>query len=252
MKFLLRALHAESLKLRGTLALRMCLVTPAVVALLCVVQVGLAEMKGQQTTPGEAWRFYAGASFALWTFLMVPLLVTLEAALLAGLEHGDRQWKHLLALPIPRHTHYLAKCLALAALLLVSGIAFVALIALGGWLLMLVRPQTGLAGAPPWSFLFGRSLGIVVASLFMAAVQLWVSIRWRSFTVAVATGMSATVVGFLVGQSARFGHWFPWSMPIQIFARGGVHATFVLVASLLGASLVVAASLLDFARREFE
>ncbi len=252
MKLLLRALHAESLKLRGTLALRMCLVTPAVVALLCVVQVGFAEMKGQQASPEEAWRFYAGASFALWTFLMVPLLVTLEAALLAGLEHGDRQWKHLLALPIPRGLHYLAKSLALFGLLLAAGLAFVGLIALGGWVLMLVRPQAGLSGAPPWSFLFGRSLGIVAASLFMAALQLWVSVRWRSFTVAVATGMSATVVGFLVGQSARWGHWYPWSMPIQIFARGGENASFVLLASLLGALLVIAVSVADFNRREFE
>ena len=56
----------------------------------------------------------------------------------------------------------------------------------------------------------------------------------------------------LVGQSARWGHWYPWSMPIQIFARGGENASFVLLASLLGALLVIAVSVADFNRREFE
>ena len=49
--------------------------------------------------PAAAWLMFARASSVLWVFLMLPLFVTLESALLAGLEHGERQWKHLLALP---------------------------------------------------------------------------------------------------------------------------------------------------------
>lgn len=245
------ALSAERLKLRRTLALRMSLVTPAVVVALCVVQLGVSEVKIGEGDPVTAWKAFAGASFALWAFLMMPLFVTLEAALLAGIEHNDRQWKHLLALPVPRSAHYLAKWTALAALLFGTALIFVGLIAIGGWALMYIRPETSLGGWPPWGWLLKRCVGMVIAALFMAAIQLWVSIRWSSFTIAVAVGMSATVAGFLAGQS-RFGHWYPWSMPVELFVRNGQHATFAMAASALGAAAVLAFSLWEFSRREFE
>ena len=243
------ALSAETLKLRRTLALRMSVVTPAVVVALCVLQLGLAET--DVGTGEAAWRAFAGASFALWAFLMMPLFVTLEAALLAGLEHSDRQWKHLLALPVPRSAHYLAKWAALVALLLGASLVFVLLIAAGGWALMQLRPETGLAGWPPWWWLLKRCTWIVAAGLLMAAIQLWVAIRWSSFTIAVAVGMSATVAGFMIGQS-RFGHWYPWSLSVQLFAGEGRHASFALAYSAIGAVVVLALSVWEFSRREIE
>lgn len=245
------ALSAETLKLRRTLALRMCLVTPAVVVALIVLQLALTEAKVDKGDPTETWRAFAGAAFALWAFLMMPLFVTLEAALLAGIEHSDRQWKHLLALPVPRSAHYLAKWAALAGLLVGTALVFVGLIAVGGWVLMNVRADSGLAGWPPWWLLLERCAGMVTAALLMAAIQLWISIRWSSFTIAVAAGMSATVIGFIVGQS-RFGHWYPWSMPAQLFLWEGRNAAFALTLSALGAAAVLALSLWEFSRRELE
>lgn len=245
------ALSAEWLKLRGTLALRLCGIAPAVVVTLCVLQFGITDLKGRDLAPDAAWRAFGTACLGLWAFLMVPLLVTLEAALLAGLEHGDRQWKHLLALPIPRFVHYLAKAIVLVALLLLTSLAIVPLTALGGWALMHLHPEGGLAGWPPWWFLLRTSLGVMAGALLAAAIQLWVAVRWPSFTVAVATGMSATVAGFMIGQSKEYGHWYPWSMPVQFLARDGVHASFVIAASLSGALLVLAFGLWRFSRREF-
>jgi hypothetical protein len=244
-----RALAAEALKLRRTLALRMTIVTPLVVVALCVIQLGLTRT---DVGRGEAaWKAFAGASFALWAFLVLPLFVTLEAALLAGVEHGDRQWKHLLALPLPRSAHYLAKSAALLVLLGAASLAFVGLIALGGWALMYIRPEAGLAGWPPWLWLLRICAGMVGASLLMAAIQLWVAIRWSSFTVAVGVGMAATVGGFMAGQS-RFGHYYPWSLPVQLFAGKGEHAAFALAASAVGAAVVLLLSLWEFSRREIE
>ncbi|HET9228911.1 MAG TPA: ABC transporter permease [Thermoanaerobaculia bacterium] len=249
--FFLRALSAETLKLRRTLALRMCLVTPAVVVALVVLQLALTDAKIDKGDPATTWKAFAGGAFALWAFLMMPLFVTLEASLLAGLEHSDRQWKHLLALPVPRSAHYLAKWAALTGLLLGTALVFVGLIAAGGRVLILVRADSGLAGWPDWWLLLRLCTGMVVAALFMAAIQLWVAIRWSSFTIAVAAGMSATVIGFIVGQS-RFGHFYPWSMPAQLFLWQGKNTAFTLAVSALGAATVLAFSLWEFSRRELD
>ena len=251
MNTLLRALHAESLKMRGTLALWMCLIAPALVVVLYVLQLSFSRIPAHAVAdPAVAWQQFSQSVFALWLFLMLPLFVTLQSALLAGLEHGERQWKHLLALPVPRSVHYLAKLLMLAAMLAAAFALLLLLLPLGGLTLMWLKPQFGLAGSPDWSWLLAAAARAYAASLLIVALQTWIAIRWRSFTVAVSVGMGATVAGFLIGQSERFGHWYPWTMPLQVLAGKGTYASFVVVAGLVGGSLVAALGLADFLRRE--
>ncbi|MCI4566877.1 ABC transporter permease [Lysobacter sp. CFH 32150] len=251
MNVLLRALSAESLKLRGTLALWMCLVTPLTVVVLYVLQLTFTDYgKRPPLPPAEAWMMFAQSVLALWTLLMLPLFVTLESALVAGLEHGNQQWKHLMALPVPRSVHYLAKLVAVIAMVALAMGLLCLLIPLGGWVLGHLQPRFGIGGAPPWSFLLPRIAMIFATALLMIALQTWVAIRWHSFTIAVATGMTATVMGFLIGQSARFGPYYPWTMPVQVLAREGQHVDFVLVAGTCGCLVVTAFALWDFLRRE--
>lgn len=251
MNVLLRALSAESLKLRGTLALWMCLITPLTVVVLYVLQLTLSDYgKRAPLPPADAWRMFAQSVLVLWTLLMLPLFVTLESALLAGLEHANQQWKHLLALPVPRSVHYLAKLIALIAMLALAMGLLLVLIPLGGWVLGQLQPRFGIAGPPPWSFLLPRIAASFAAALLMVALQTWVAIRWRSFTIAVATGMTATVMGFLIGQSERYGHFYPWSMPLHVLAGKGEHMDFVVLAGLCGCLVATAFALWDFLRRE--
>ncbi|MGH8028611.1 MAG: ABC transporter permease, partial [Arenimonas sp.] len=170
--------------------------------------------------------------------------------LLAGLEHGEHQWKHLLALPVPRHVHYVAKWLVLVAMLAAAFAVLCVLVPLGGAVLMAVKPSLGIGGPPPWAWLLRTSAACFAASMLIVALHTWIALRWRSFTVAVAIGMSATVCGFLIGQSERFGHWYPWSMPVQVMAGTGQFLAFVAWAGVLGGLLVTALGLVDFLRRE--
>lgn len=253
MNALRRALSAEALKLRGTLALWMCVIAPASVVAMVVLQLTFTEIKNPPAYPADqAWMRFAHGVLALWTFLMLPLFVTLQAALLAGLEHANQQWKHLLALPLPRGAHYLAKLLALAAMVLLAVTLLLLLIVLGGGLLGLLQPEFGIAGAPPWAFLLTRIPAIFAAALLIIAMHNWIAIRWRSFTVAVSIGMTATVAGFLIGQSKNFGHLYPWSLPLHVLAGDGGRLQYAVLAGLLGGALVAALGLADFLRREMD
>ena len=254
MSSLVRALSAEALKLKGTLALWMCLIAPAVVVVLYVLQISFSHLPAARATPDPAlaWEMLAKSVLGLWAFLMLPLFVTLEAALLAGLEHADRQWKHLLALPLPRAAHWLSKLLALAGLVGLAFLVLVLLVPLGGLALTLLKPAFGIAGPPPWGDLLLSAGQAYLACLLVVALQCWISVRWQSFTVAVSVGMSATVMGFLIGQSERFGHWYPWSMAVQVLAGKGQWTGFVMVAGTLGFLLVGLLALFDFQRREFD
>jgi lantibiotic transport system permease protein len=248
----LRVIAAETLKLKGTLALRMCAVAPLVVVVglltlqLLFMRIGNIDAK----TPAEAWSGYVNGVFGLWNFLMLPLFVTLQAALLTGLEHGDKHWKHLLALPVPRSAHYLAKAAALVAMLVLALLVLCLVIPVGGWALMELRPVLGIAGTPPMLEIAQRALPVLPAALGMIALQLWISVRWSSFTVAVAVGMVATVMGYLIGQSDRFGPWYPWSMPLWTMAKDGAFVPQVLAASTALCLITLAFGLWDFRRRD--
>lgn len=244
-----RALRAERLKLKHTLALWMVLVLPLTVAALMVLGGSLhAQQPSPSITPAAAWQKLETGMFLLWCLLMVPLFVTLETALLAGLEHGNQQWKHLLALPVPPGVHYLAK-LSMAVLMVLAAYLLLCILILpAGWILMVTAPDRGLAGLPPLGNLWQLPAASFGASLLIVALQTWVALRWHSFTLAVSVGIVGTVVGFIVGQS-RFGNYFPWTLPGEMFRQGGnVHLTLAL--GLGGGVLVAALGLVDFLRRE--
>lgn len=249
MNALWRALVAERLKLRGTLALWMCAIAPAVVVALYVLQISVRDWNAPKSGADEAWEMFARSVLGLWAFLMVPLYVTLQAALLAGLEHGNQQWKHLLALPVPRSVHYLSKWVVLNAMVFGSTALLVALIPPAGALVAKLQPAFGLAGPPPLAMIVRAGVLVALCTMLLAAIQLWVAVRWRSFTVAVSTGMVATVGGFLIGQSKDYGYLYPWSMPTQAIASDPAHLHDAVLLSTAGAVLVTAAGVVNLLRR---
>ena len=98
--------------------------------------------------------------------------------------------------------------------------------------------------------LLRTSAAAYAASLLIVSLHTWIALRWRSFTIAIAVGMSATVCGFLIGQSERFGHWYPWSMPLQVMAGKGQHLELVVLVGVAGGLVVALLGLLDFGRRD--
>ena len=141
---LLRALHAELLKLKRTLAFRVIFVLPFLVATL---QFFIA-WRTKKFAPGfNIWETLPQSSMQVWAVFMLPLLITLETALLNGIEHSDRQWKHLLALPVPRHTVYVAKFVVANAPIAISTLFLCVLTVLVGVSAIQIRPELG-SGAP--------------------------------------------------------------------------------------------------------
>lgn len=246
-----RALLAEWVKLQHTLAAVMVVLAPLLVLLLSVLQISFAKLHGPPVLSGpEAWKRLVGGLFTLWVFLMLPLFVTLQAALLANMEHAPQTWKHLLALPLPRWSHYAAKLCALAAMVVLATMLLAVATPLAGWVLMHTQPAFGIAGPAPWRWLVLHGSACVAAAAFMAALQIWVAMRWQSFTTSVFVGVAGTVAGFLIGQSARLGPWFPWSMPVQVVARHPSHLAQVVIVGLAGGIAVAAFGLWHFERSE--
>ena len=170
--------------------------------------------------------------------------------------------RRLLAVPVSRIDEVLAitamreavdrkvRDYSLVAMALLAMTLLLLLIVLGSGLLGLLQPKFGIGGPPPWAFLLSRISAIFAATLLIIALHNWIAIRWRSFTVAVSIGMTATVAGLLIGQSKSFGHLYPWSLPLQVLAGDGGRLEYAVLVGLLGGMVVAALGLWDFLRWE--
>lgn len=197
MNALLRAIHAERLKLRNTLALWLCVLAPLMVSLLGTAMLWSNPALISQASVETRWTILIKTIMGMWAVMMLPLFVTLESALLAGLEHGNQQWKHLLALPLPRGAHYAAKLVALLGLVIFATV-LLSLMILAGGLLLTLTENSPLTGLPAWEILPGRAAAIVLTAMPMIAAQLFIAIRWRSFSVAMTSGIIATMIAMFI------------------------------------------------------
>lgn len=250
MKAWWRALGVEWLKLKHTSIPWLVLLMPLCVAGLVVLSWSMhpTAMK-VPPAPAAAWSRLENRMLTTWCLLILPMFVALVSTLLLGLEHGNAQWKHLLALPLPRSAHYLGKWSIMMALLAATYAWLLVLVLLAGRVLMLTAPTRGIAGWPVWHSLWEPLAISLGASMLIVALQTWIAVRRRGFGLPIAVGALATLMGVLVFGS-KWAHYFPWTLPAQPFIDHGHFAGLALAIGLAGACVAGLLGLADFLRRE--
>lgn len=234
MNYLLRALSAELLKTKRTLAFWMTLVTPLVVCILQLLV--LLRVQGSYT-----WEASASNIFVIWAVLALPLFITLETALLAQVEHSEKLWKHLFALAVPRWAFYTAKWLVGALLLLLGQFFLLVGTLLTGYCIGWLKPQLGFGPVPPLLWMMEILGKIYWIALLMLSIHTWVSLHFRSFTVAVGVGMAAAVSNIILINSDEARHLFPWILPVNALGMAD-DAGYLPIAIIIGftGALIVA------------
>jgi hypothetical protein len=206
-----------------------------------------------QSTRNE-WPLIEHAALNTWALMMMPLCITLETALVAGLDHSDNQWKSLFARPVPRWTIYVAKLGVVVAMIAASTAILLCGIVLDGAMLPWLRSDLHFGVPVPWGA-FLRDCGLVAGLEFLPlTIQHLVSLRSRSFSIAVGFGILATICGGLAfAMTQQFGGWpqyFPWAIPMLPLGRQA-HDLGAVLWICAGAGLSVSAvGCWDFSRRE--
>ncbi len=206
------ALGAELLKIRRTLMLMLALLSPL---LLGVQEVAVSwERVRSGVAPYDgSWVNQAQTMMLLWNLMLLPLLIPLQTALLAGVEHSSRGWKRLFATPVPRWTVYMAKLIVSMGLFGLSMVLLDVTIVLAGMLLNAMAPALGLTfDTIPWRVLLEATARAYLASWLFIALHTWIACRWPSFVLAMGVGIAATAAGMVV-WSSDYGLYYPWTIP---------------------------------------
>jgi hypothetical protein len=241
--------------MKRTIALKMVVLAPAAVVLLVFLMAANAPFSTiKRGGTGKEWAGLTQLAFLFWAGLMMPLYIALEAALVAGLDHSENQWKSLLARPVPRWTWYVAKLIVVIAMLASSMVVLQSAILIAGAILPRLQPELTFGFPVPWASIFQQGAQVAALAFLSVTIQHWVSLRWRSFSVAIGVGIVAMVVGYVAAMTTfRTPDWpqyFPWALPMLVLSRHPQDVEAALWVSAAIGLVVATAGCLDFCRRE--
>ncbi len=235
-------LITELLKLKGSLAILMLLASP----FLLFVLAALGVLAGD-TIP--TWGDLLGSFVSpLWALMLLPMTLTVLAALLAQIEHGSGAFTHVFALPIHRWAVFSTKIAIVVGSILVMSILGFGLALAGGLVGGLLRGVEPLGKSPlePFSAVMTN---IGLAAAFIAVLQAWLALRFRSFALSIGIGVAGTLVALAMAMTRpSFTAFWPWAFPLGVVtsARPDYFA-------LLGLACAVAAfplAVYDLSRRD--
>lgn len=235
------SLEVEFRKLKGSLIWVLSLVAPSLVTVLATL-IALRE-------PSMEWRFMFTGSSGLWSFFVLPMTITALSALLANIEHGPRAWDHMLALPIQRWRLFAAKAVILTGVVGLMTALLAIELRIVGAAFNTFAPSIAPRGPFPWDLAARILLGMWGASLFMAMIQLWVALRFRSFVAPLTIGLGGTFVA-VSAFDAKEAMWVPWAMPVSIVGHDGLNAIPALQLGLTGGAVTLIAMIAHMSRRE--
>ena len=225
----------------------MIVLAPALVILLGLLVQSIAVIRGRANLPATLWESHTRVCLTLWAVFLLPLLITVETALLSSIEHEERKWKHLFALPVPRYAIYCAKFGIAQGLVFISTILISILIVLSGALFILWHPSLSAAGAPPFVSIVTRALECWLAAGLILSANLWIAIRWPNFTVPLGVGIAGTFFA-LFGLNAQVAKYYPWLLPLNVLS-GGSRLGIALTFGIGGGLLLAVLGCIDFIRR---
>jgi hypothetical protein len=149
-----------------------------------------------------------------YALLFLPLITGVLASTICRYEHQAGGWKQLLAMPVARGKIFFAKYVLL--MLLVFVIQLLYLVSIYG-----VGMIKGYTDPFPIEIIWRSIIGGWVATFPLVALQLWMSILFKSFAAPLTVNVIFTLPAILAINSERFGPFYPWAQPFSMMYVGG-------------------------------
>lgn len=206
---MLKIIHSEWYKLRKSSFVWALFVGPM---LAFVVGLGISFM-GEDAGKYEWYVPLLGMNL-IYALLFLPLITAVFAGLICRYEHQAGGWKQLLAMPVTRGQVFVAKYSIIMMLILVMQLIY--LVAVFG-----VGMIKGFTEPFPLEIVWKCVIGGWIATFPLVALQLWLSLMWKSFAAPFAVNVVFTLPTILVVNSDKVSPYYPWAQPFSMMYIGG-------------------------------
>jgi len=201
-------LLAEWYKLRKSKILFIVLTGPFIGLLIGLLPSDLGDMGLNE------WYVILLLMNLTYALLFLPLITGVMASIMCRYEHQAGGWKQLLSLPVTRGKVFAAKYIILMLLVLVMQLLYLGSVYGVGMI-------KGFTDPFPIDIVWKSVFGGWIATFPLVALQLGMSILFRSFAAPFAVNVVFTLPTILVVNSERFGPYYPWAQPFSMMYIGG-------------------------------
>jgi hypothetical protein len=218
-----KLLQVELYKLRRTKVI----LTTTILTLLALYQGYDFAKMGIEEKADEVFRgFLYQGSMAVYSWLVLPLVITVVLAMMARMEHHNNSWKQLLALPVERGKVYLSKLLVGIGIIVYSHFLLYVGMMLAAFLLGIEHI--------PHEWVLKRFSILFLSSLAITGLVFYVSYRFSHFAVPMVIGAGFAFPSMLVANSERYWIFYPWDYPIvssmnYVFDMGGKNIIMLII-----------------------
>ncbi|SET64207.1 hypothetical protein SAMN05421676_106168 [Salinibacillus kushneri] len=183
------------------------------------------------------WYFIFMMMTLTYALLFLPLVTGVLAGFICRYEHQEGGWKQLLSLPVTRGRVYMAKFILLMGLVFFIQLLFLASLYTAG----LIK---GVQDPFPMQIVWKSIFGGWIATFPLVALQLWMSMIWKSFAAPFTVNVIGTLPAILAVNSETFGPIYPWGQPfLMMYIGGGTDAVFFIpweqVLGVVGGSFLI-------------
>lgn len=239
---MLAVLYSEILKLRRSLVLLLIILAP-----LCLG--AFAGMFAVMAKGGVPWLRFVEETVGAWSYFLLPLTLTALALLLAQIEHTPRMWTYLLALPVARGKLFATKAIVIIGLLIVLQTLVFGIIIGVGMAVDALWSGDQLIGAIPVRHLATSLIAMTGGAVLLIVIQLWVSLRFKSFVPPLLVGIAGTFFGLFITASRRE-IYLPWLLQTYALHWPSPEAQNAIWIGLVGGLLALGAMTFDLSRRD--
>ena len=203
--------RAEWRKLKRSLLLKVSILIP--LGLVVLELAGALRRTSLGIEPGvNFWSAAAEYFSRTWLFLLYPLIITLQNALMGEVEYSNKTWKLIFSQPKMRWLVLAAKqCIAWIMAFISLASLFVGMLLFGG-LLSVLKPAIHVDAYIPFAEIAWFYLAPFLISFFIISIQTWVSLNWGNFIVSCSTGIAFTLIALFLFEH-EYSRYFPWDMP---------------------------------------
>ncbi len=203
-----RGLSAEVYKYKKTLTFWLLIIAPAFIPAINFLI--LWRRGGDIIKDGNAWDMLMQLSMGPANFLF-PFFIIMIALLVNSLEYNANTWKLIYAQPLSRFSVYFSKVTTFVMMLFITLMLFTTFTILVGISMRFVKPGLGFEVGYDYTLVYSLYLKIFLCTLAMAAIQFWISQRWKNMILSLGVGIAGVISSLIVMQGWKYAKYHPYS-----------------------------------------
>lgn len=212
------AFASEQLKKKNTLLYTLGFFFGVLSPIILFISRLNGSMRFIPRSPHNMYINYIQNALELFAYYILPFLIILIASRITQLDHKNQGWNLMESLPVKKVNLYFSKFLILLITNAIAIVSFVLLSVCFVFLLIQLGeiPEMGLVDIP-YLFCLKLIIRLLVASLFLSALQFVISVLLSNFLGPIFIGILGFALNTYFNESNIFLNWFPYTPIAMVY-----------------------------------